>query len=207
MNSFEMDLKRAVCSVKFAAGVLLQLLILFQAGFASELFYISVPVVAAFPYASEWLTEYQSGFLKSYLPRSGRHSYIIGKFLACSFSGGLAEWLSCWLFQLCNKSDSKIELLLVFMSGMLWAGAAAVLAAWSGSRYIAYGGGFVLYYMLVILHERYFEEWYCLFPYEWLSPEHVWVFDRQGIVLLLSGLLLLLFCIYHTILWRDMEHV
>jgi len=97
MNSFEMDLKRAIFSLKFAAGAVLQLFILFQSGFDSEMFKISVPVVAAFPYSTAWLIEYQSGYLKSYLPRCKVFSYITGKFLACCISEGLVKVLSCFI--------------------------------------------------------------------------------------------------------------
>ncbi|MDE5776949.1 MAG: hypothetical protein K2I10_00315 [Lachnospiraceae bacterium] len=35
-------------------------------GFDSELFQISVPVLASFPYSTAWINDYQSGFLKEY---------------------------------------------------------------------------------------------------------------------------------------------
>ena len=90
---------------------------------------------------------------------------------------------------------------------MLWAVVAAVLAALSNSRYITYGGAFVLYYILVILHERYFHTLYCLYPYEWLAPEHTWLFDEWGVVFLVTGLILILICLYDVILRRCIEGV
>ena len=87
MNSFETDLKRAVISWRFAAGVLVQSIILFLTGVDEKLFYISIPVVCTFPYATAWLSDYQGGFLKSYLIRSGINSYIFGKIFACGISG------------------------------------------------------------------------------------------------------------------------
>lgn len=44
MNSFESDLKRAVISVPFIAGVIIETIILFTSGFDSDLFKVSVPV-------------------------------------------------------------------------------------------------------------------------------------------------------------------
>ena len=92
------------------------------------------------------------------------------------------------------------------MSGMLWAAVAATLAAITGSKYIAYGGSFVIYYLLIIIYERYFDEIYCLYPVEWIKPSHIWVLDRYGIVLMLSAFLILIFIIYGRILRRCMEN-
>ncbi len=209
MNSFEMDLKRAIGSGGFGAGLLLEVLLLFYGGFDSDLFRVSVPVLAAFPYSTAWLAEYQSGYLKAYLPRTGVTSYIMGKFFSCGISGGLLEFLGCGIFRLVvgKEGAGNMNLLLVFLSGMLWAVLAAVLAAWSNSRFVAYGGAFVLYYLLVILCERYFENLYCLYPYEWLMPSHTWIFDEQGVVILLSGIILLLLCFYYEVLRRRISYV
>ena len=202
MNSFETDLKRAVMSRKFAAGLVLQIVILLHSGFDSDLFRISVPITASFPYATTWLLEYENGFIKSYLPRSSRLGYINGKFFSCTISGGLVEMLSCWVFVLIKGESAQINLFLILISGMFWAAVAAVLAAWSENRYIAYGGGFVIYYLLVILYDRYFEDVYCLYPYEWFQPTHIWVLGDNGIVIMLSSFMLILLCLYNRILRR-----
>ena len=135
-------------------------------------------------------------------------SYILGKILSCGISGGGVELLGSWIY-VCLKYDENMQWspLLIFASGMLWAVLAAVLAALSNSRYIVYGGAFVLYYVLVILHERYFQTLYCLYPYEWLAPEHTWIFGEWGVVFLITGLMLVLFCLYDVILRRCIEGV
>ncbi len=207
MNSFESDLKRGICSKGFAAGVLIELFILFKAGFDSDLFRMSIPVTAAFPYAAVWLVEYQSGFIKAYLPRCGKMSYIFGKFFACGLCGGLPGMLGCLVYRMMLEETEEISLMLVFVSGMMWAVFSATLAAWSKSRYIAYGGAFVIYYLLIILYERYFEEMYCLYPCEWIFPKHTWIFGEWGIVIMLSGVVLVLFGIYYEVLRRCMERV
>lgn len=203
MNSFETDMRRAIWSRRFAISVLLEFVILMAAGFDSDLFRISVPVLCTFPYASAWLADYQSGFLKIYLPRTSVRAYIQGKILACGIGGGAAEVVGCWLY-VWIKNDETIcwHPALIFMSGMLWAVAAAVLAAVSLSRCIACGGAFVIYYVLVILHERYFHGLYCLYPYEWLAPEHLWVFGEWGVIFLLTGMILVLVGLYNMILGR-----
>lgn len=206
MNSFESDLKRAVISVPFIAGVIIETIILFTSGFDSDLFKVSVPVAATLPYSTAWLLDYQSGFVKEYVPRCGINSYIISKILACGISGGLLETLACYIFSVFNE-NSGIKLNLIFSSGMLWAVVSATLAAWSKSRYIAYGGSFVIYYILVIFHDRYFESLYSIYPYEWINPEHVWVFDEQGIVILMSAITIFFALLYYCIIWRCIERV
>lgn len=205
MNSFETDIGRAVLSRGFIAGVLLEILILFTAGFDSDLFRMTVPVLCTLPYSTAWLADYQTGFIKSYLPRTGVTSYILGKILSCGISGGGAELLGSWIY-VCLKHDENMQWspLLIFVSGMLWAVLAAAL---SNSCYIAYGDAFVLYYVLVILHERYFQTLYCLYSYEWLAPEHTWIFGEWGVVFLITGLMLVLFCLYDVILRRCIEGV
>ena len=77
----------------------------------------------------------------------------------------------------------------------------------ANSRYVAYGGAFVLFYMLVILYQRYFKTLYCLYPVEWYAPEHTWVLGDTGVVLLLAGMILLIGVLYYEILRRYIESV
>lgn len=203
MNSFESDMKRAFCSKGFLAGLVLAFFILIKSGFDSELYRISLPVLASLPYTTAWLAEEQSGFLKFSLTRTNITSYIFGKFFSCGISGGLVDAFPAFVY--CLVFPEKAEMInpwLIFLSGMLWAVVSAVLAALTKSRYIAYGGSFVIYYILVILHERYFPGLYCLYPYEWFAPSHTWIFGWQGIVILLVGMLLLLLFLYDQILRR-----
>ena len=115
MNSFETDIKRAFCSINFLAGLLIECIILWRAG--SDLFQISVPVLASLPYSTAWLGDYQSGYIKEYLPRCGRTSYILGKFLACGISGGSLITTAC-LFRLMtgDGEDMEWKLLLIFLN-------------------------------------------------------------------------------------------
>lgn len=206
MNSFETDIKRAICSINFMLCFIIESIILLQSGVESEMFRISLPLLSAIPYSTAWLAEYQSGYIKEYLPRCGRMPYIFGKFLSCGISGGVLIMLSCFFFGR-NSEDATINLLLMFLSGMLWAVVAATLAAAANSRYVAYGGSFVIFYMLVILYERYFKNLYCLYPVEWYAPEHIWVLGDTGIVLMLTGFILITGMIYYEILRRCIERV
>lgn len=211
MNSFETDLKRAVISWRFAAGILIQLTILLTVGMDDKLFYISVPIVCTFPYTTAWLSDYQGGYIKFYIIRSGVKSYIFGKISACGISGGLLEVTACKLYFIMADKEKiqniSCDYRLIFISGVLWAVFAAALAAISNSSYVAYGGSFIIYYMLVILHDRYFEEMYCLYPYEWIKCEHTWIFGKDGIIFMLSGIIGIIIFVYYDTLRRRMENV
>lgn len=201
MNSFETDLKRAFCSVNFIAGLFVECMILYCSGFESELFQMSVPVLSTIPYSTAWLGDYQSGFIKAYLPRCGRVCYIWGKFLSCGISGGTLLATACFFFLQTGEGEGMTgNLFLIFLSGMFWAVVAAALAAASNSRCVAYGGSFVLFYVLVIVYQRYFKALYCLNPVEWYAPKHTWVFGDTGITLMLGGMVLVTGIIYYEIL-------
>lgn len=207
MNSFETDLKRAFCSVNFIVGLFIECLILFRCGPESELFRMSVPVLASIPYSTAFLSDYQSGFIKEYLPRCGKTPYILGKFLSCGISGGALLAMACFIYAQTAKEEAAMKLCLVFLSGMLWAVISATLAAAANSIYVAYGGAFVLFYVLVILYERYFQTLYCLYPVEWYAPGHTWVFGDTGIILMLTGAIWMIGVVYYEILRGCLEGV
>lgn len=206
MNSFETDMKRAVLSVNFFAGILLQVIILCRSGMESDLFHISIPVVSALPYSTAWLMDHKSGFIKEYLPRCGITGYIAGKFLACGLSGGAVCSISFGIYQHTPYGKGvQGNLFLLFLSGMLWACVAVTLAAVSDSRYIAYGGAFVIFYILVILYERYFRGLYCLYPIEWYDPKHTWIFGDTGIALMCGEIILMLYVLFYETVRRQVE--
>ena len=208
MNSFETDMLRAVFSWKFLVSVILQIAVLSVDGYGSTLFFMCIPLICTLPYACGWLDEYKHGFVKYSLSRSTVRGYIFGKFFACGLSGGLAEVLGIWIYILCRKEEQlTCDYILIFLSAMLWATVAATLAALSNSKYIAYGGSFVIYYFLVILCERYWKDIYCLYPYEWISPSHVWIFENTGIILMLTGLITVVGMAYYAVIKRRIERV
>ena len=208
LNSFETDIKRTVISMPFVVGIILEISILWVAGFDSDFFRMSIPVIATLPYSTAWLNDYESGYIKFYVSRTGIRQYIYGKILASAVSGGLVEVAGCAIYQMLKGNiGEKINLQLIFVSGMLWAVVSATMAAWLKSRYIAYGGSFVIYYLLVILHDRYYDKAYIFYPYEWIEPKNKWVFDEQGIIILITGIMLIVVCIYNLLLRRCIERV
>lgn len=194
MNSFIIDIRRAVGSIGFAAVVIVEFLICVYSGYGTETFYMSVPVAAAIPYSTAWIVDYQSGFIKQYIGRTTKMAYIMGKFLACGVSGGGAILMGAWLSSFFIKESKQVEYqyLPIFAAGFVFAVLAQLIATVSMSRYIAYGGGFVICYALVIVYERYARNLYMLCPYEWSNPQKEWMFGETGLVMFLIGISLVL---------------
>ena len=102
--------------------------------------------------------------------------------LGCAISGGLAISLgilaaygiaALLLLPLEAMRDYMLEppgyfrqlletLLMFFASGAFWALVGLTFATLTNSRYMAYASPFVLFYLLVILYERYFDKLYIL---------------------------------------------
>ena len=177
---------------------------------------LALPILCALPYTAAFLDDVKSGFIKAYLPRTTVAGYITSRALACAVSGGLALSLgilaayglaALLLLPLEAMRDYLLEppgylrqlletLLMFFASGAFWALVGLTFATLTNSRYMAYASPFVLFYLLVILYERYFDKLYVLYPREWLEPSDRWVFGRVGVAVLLlelSALMALLF--------------
>ena len=209
MNSFIIDMRRAVCSFGFLGVVMVELLICVYSGYGTETFYMSVPVAAAIPYSTSWIIDYQSGFIKQYIGRTTKMAYITGKFLACGVSGGSAILVGAWLSSFFIKESKQVEYqyLPIFAAGFVFAVLAQLIATVSMSRYIAYGGGFVICYALVIVYERYAKNLYMLCPYEWSDPKKDWMFGETGLVIFLMGISLILLECFSLVVGRKLDDI
>ena len=79
------------------------------------------------------------------------------------------------------------QLALVFLNGGLWAVVGMTLSTVMESKYIAYISPFIVYYLLVILYERYFPDAWLLYPRNWLDPE-IWPYGVGSAVVFLLEL-------------------
>lgn len=179
---------------------------------------LALPILCTLSFTAAFVDDIKSGYIKQYLPRSGTGDYIRGKLIACGVSGGLslaaglfiAYGISALMFTPMELAlDPKAmatpyfaqiftKALIVFLSGAFWSLTGLVFASLTMNRYMAYASPFILYYVLIILHERYFEDFYVLYPKEWLMQTQIWVLDYYGILillLLLSAVMCLLFII------------
>lgn len=178
---------------------------------SSDVMLLCVPILAALPYTSAFVDDMKSGYLKEYLPRSGRRRYITGKVAATAVSGALVMFIGIVmayvLFALVFtpmelKPDEQMSRMMqphffadilgrafVFaLGGALWSLVGAMLAAVTMSKYMAYASPFIIYYVLVILSERYIKGIYVLNPKQWLSAGEVWPGGIWGIALLVAML-------------------
>lgn len=174
----------------------------------SEWMTMALPALSALPYTAAYVDDIKSGVIKQLLVRADRRGYIAGKILACAASGALAlvtgvllAWgIGAWALppmELAADPGAMAEPLfaqilmqtaLLGCSGALWALVGLALSAATLSKYIAYAAPFILYYVLIILHERYFEDFLVLYPKEWMNPSLNWPLGAWGIVALLAVL-------------------
>lgn len=172
---------------------------------SSEAMTLALPILCALPYTASFIDDVKSGFIKEYLPRATVTRYIAGKAVACAVSGGLvlavgiliAYGFAALLFlpmeaypqmgaEAPNYFGHLMETALMFFaSGAFWSLTGLTFATLTNSRYMAYASPFVLFYVLIILYERYFDKLFVLYPREWLNPSSRWMFGKIGVAVLL----------------------
>ncbi len=171
-----------------------------QEAVSSETMCFVLPIVAALPFTASFYDDLHSGFIKAYLPRTGYRDYIVGKWIACYVSGGLVSVSGVLAFAiLCGAtfapkmfyagalriSFREISPILqrcipLFFSGAFWSLIGMTAAAFTNSKHMAYAAPFILFYVLVILSERYFKKIVFLNPKVWMGTAN----GIQGAVLL-----------------------
>jgi len=175
----------------------------------SDAMTLVLPIAAALPFTASFLDDYKSGFIKEYLPRTNIAGYLGGKIAGCVLSGGLvlaagvfiAYIVAALMFTPMEMVAPPLQeplfpeilgrLGLFFCAGAFWALIGMLFAALTGSRYMAYASPFVVYYVLIILYERYFDQMYVLYPKEWIAPSAKWIYGNAGVVIFLVELIVL----------------
>jgi hypothetical protein len=94
-----------------------------------------------------------------------------------------------------------------FLNGVVWALVGSLLCVITKSKYVAYASPFVLYYVLVMLTERYFKKVYVLNPMEWVMPTGDWVLGRWGMSLFLLELVVILAFLYGSVMNQRLKDV
>ncbi|MGI6174957.1 MAG: hypothetical protein ACOYJC_02100 [Christensenellales bacterium] len=252
-SSIQSDIKRALGGKGFLVGVLGMALVITLSGvegfiklvqepqaltnghhaqwimdaLSSDWVTLALPILCALPFTNSFVDDIKSGFIKQYLPRSGRTTYMKGKLIACGLSGGLALMLGTLLtYGLSMLIFTPMELALVegetaqpylaqllsqagmlFFSGVFWSLAGLTFSALTMNKYMAYASPFILYYVLIILHERYFPSLYVLYPKEWLFPSDAWVLGAWGVILLLAELTAIVCSVFAITAQRRLDHV
>ena len=175
----------------------------------SDAMTLVLPIAAALPFTAAFLDDYKSGFIKEYLPRTNIAGYLSGKIAGCIISGGLvlaagvflAYIIAALMFTPMEAVAPPMQeplfpeilgrLGLFFCAGAFWALIGMLFATLTGSRYMAYASPFVVYYVLIILYERYFDKMYVLYPKEWIAPSAQWIYGNAGVLIFLIELIIL----------------
>lgn len=197
-------------SMRHHEGVLLTSL-------SSDLVLLVAPILAAVPYTFAFVDDEKSGYLKSFLPRTSVTRYVLGKELGCALSGGLALaggiWIAFGLLGLIylphevyaeyvvqpHLGEIAFRALLFFLQGACWALVGMLLSALSGNIYLAYAAPFILYYVLIILQERYFRAAFMLNPKNYLTMEGAWPLQGKSAALTLCVILIILFLAFYVL--------
>ena len=187
----------------------------------SDIVLIVIPIVCTLPYTAAFLDEYTSGYIKIYIMKTHK-DYVRGKVLAAAISGGLTMVVSVCIVTVLAaliyrpmEAASKeavspilsliIKTVVFFLSGCLWSSVGMLLANISLSKYMAYASPFVIYYVLVILAERYFRSVYVINPKEWLVQANFWPGSDWGVMLLLILLTVPIMLISSRVIRRKIE--
>lgn len=175
--------------------------------FRSDTMTSFIPILAVLPFTANYIDDVKSKFARLILIRTDYTTYLMGRILVCFLSGGfvivagiLLSWgVSALLFlpmeKAAERQTSSAPLLLktcglLFLDGGLWAVLGMTMSTIMESKYIAYASPFIVYYLLVILYERYFPNAWLLYPKNWLDPE-IWPYGVGSAAVFLLELTLL----------------
>lgn len=173
----------------------------------SETMCLALPIAAALPFTASYYEDLHSGFIRAYLPRAGYRDYITGKLIACFGSGGLAPVAGIVGFGLLTGIalaprvsldgvfSREISTLAkccipIFFSGAFWSLVGMTVSALTNSKHMAYAAPFILFYVLVILSERYFKRVVFLNPKGWMTAG----IRGSALIVIFSGIVSIMFC-------------
>lgn len=183
-----------------------------------------LPLAAVLPWSDSFIRERQGGFLKTALPRTGRHYYVeskvfttvIGGFLSVFLAGTLmffAYFIIFFPLEAQGKfpwsQTAELGRILIrcgLLAAVLSTGG-GIFAGLTGSIYLAFGFPFVIYYFCVILRERYFKKALWLYPPQWIEGSAKWGEKSLGLWLFLFILLGMLMALYGGILYDRVEEI
>ena len=147
-----------------------------------------IPVLAGLPFSAMYLDDVRSKYVLFFLIRNSYRGYILGHCVACWLCGGgavLLGALSAW---------------------GLWAVLGTTMSTVMESKYIAYCSPFIVYYLLIILYERYFPNAWLIYPKNWLNPE-IWPYGIGSAAMFLLELTFLCGLVFYVRGKRRLEQL
>ena len=183
----------------------------------------ALPILSILPFSGSYVDDIKSKFARFFCIRSSYNTYAYSHIFVCMLSGGLVivvgvliEWgISALVLLPMEKvaeapSESTVFLLktcvLLFLNGGLWAVLGMTMSTIMESKYIAYASPFIVYYLLVILYERYFPNAWLLYPKNWLDSE-VWPYGIGSAALFLPELTFLCGLVFYIRAKRRLEQL
>jgi ABC-type multidrug transport system fused ATPase/permease subunit len=179
---------------------------------AGDAILFAAPILATIPYAGAFVDDVKSGYLKQFLPRTTVSRYILGKEFACAISGFLTLALGILAGHIIvtlavipvetfsgKPVESQLGKLIGMMclyglAGSLFAMLGMLLSTVTMNNYMAYAAPFILYYVLIILQERYARDIFMLNPQNYMTLNGKWPFGGWSaaitIMVLLAGAML-----------------
>jgi len=183
-----------------------------------------VSIVTILPFSGNYVDEVKSKFARFSMLRTNYFVYLLGRITACFLLGGAVILAGVWaayfasllIFLPMEKAaDNEVsqlpvfidQCLLLFLNGGFWAILGMTMSTIMESKYIAYASPFVVYYLLVILCERYFPKAYIIYPREWLNPSEKWPMGIWGVAIFMLELTALLGLIFYRRGKRRLEQL
>ena len=202
---------------------------------SSDTVMLVAPILCALPFTAAFVDDFKSGFIKYYLQRSGKKGYVAAKAITGGLSGGLVLFagvtISYVLFTLIFTpaetlpvqtaagaldagpaappsifGDLLARALIFLLCGAFWALIGQFFASFTMSRYVAYASPFILFYVLVILSDRYLKDIFVLNPKLWLNPAETWPGDGWSAVLFLIEMIFAAGLLFAVSAGRRLEH-
>lgn len=190
----------------------------------SDTICLTLPVLCALPYTASFIDEMRSGYIKSTLIRTDIGSYIKGKIIGNAFAGALTLFLGILLAYAVSLlaflpleaapaqethadffADVLGKAILFAFSGAFWATVGMTVAAITNNKYMAFASPFIIFYLLIIIYERYFDTLYVLYPKEWLNPSDFWVWGNIGVMLLLVTFTMVVALVFSVVARKRIE--
>jgi len=164
----------------------------------------SLPIFAVIPYSNTYVEELKTKYVRFCLVRTSYSHYIFSRIAICFLCGGsvaLAGSIMSMFFSLLMFTPFEIAIsegdvvaiqfvfifTTMFLSGGLWAVVGMSISSFIESKYVAYAAPFVVYYLLVILCERYLPSAFLLYPPNWTNPD-AWPYGLLGVTAFLLEL-------------------
>lgn len=182
-----------------------------------------LPILATIPFTACYVDDVKTKFVRFWMLRSGYSGYLFSRSLICFLLGGgviligtLLSWFLSALALAPMESLSRTsevivsnvieQCVLLFINGGLWAVIGMTMSTVMESKYIAYAAPFILYYLLVILFERYFPEAFIIYPKNWINPEK-WPYGVWSASILLLELTIISGIVFHIRGKRRLEQL